>query len=339
MASAATRKQCTNDDGCKQIGIAYCEGCARSFCGKHYNDHRHLLSEELDVIFSDCNEIKDALNQQITTCDSHPLMKQIDDWETQSIANIQQRAKELRQQLLHFATNHRNKLLQKLQQLSEQSMEAREHDSFSETDLHQWKKTLEDLKANLTSQSTFCINQHDYFPGLKNISLIMAMTNELFDQISDNTVQIEQNGQVVTSDASRNHREIRGRIKYASGVHKIRLYIEQSVNEWILLGINSESTPLQRQSYNSSSTYGWSSDNSIWSNGQRNQNNSYYAIEMKKNDIISLILDCDIRTITIINERTNRKHELPVNTAHCPFPWQLHLNLYEANCCVRILST
>ncbi|CAF4068371.1 unnamed protein product, partial [Rotaria sp. Silwood2] len=155
MASAATRKQCANDDGCKQIGVAYCEGCTRSFCGKHYNDHRRLLSEELDVIFSDCNEIKDALNQQITTRDSHSLMKQIDDWEKQSIANIQQRAKELRQQLLQLAANHRNKVSQKLQQLSEQSVEAREHDSFSETDLHQWKKTLEDLKTNLTSPSTF----------------------------------------------------------------------------------------------------------------------------------------------------------------------------------------
>ncbi|CAF2564377.1 unnamed protein product [Rotaria sp. Silwood2] len=339
MASAATRKQCANDDGCKQIGVAYCEGCTRSFCGKHYNDHRRLLSEELDVIFSDCNEIKDALNQQITTRDSHSLMKQIDDWEKQSIANIQQRAKELRQQLLQLAANHRNKVSQKLQQLSEQSVEAREHDSFSETDLHQWKKTLEDLKTNLTSPSTFCINQHDYFPGLKNISLIIAMTNELFDQISDNTVQIGQNGQVVTCDTLRNHREIRGRTKYASGVHKIRLYIEHSENLWMFLGINSESTPLQRRSYNSPSTYGWSNDNSIWCNGQRNQNASYHVIEMKKNDIICLILDCDMRTITMINERTDKKHELPVSTADCPFPWQLHLNLFEANSCVHILST
>ncbi|CAF0774874.1 unnamed protein product [Rotaria sordida] len=339
MASTSTRKHCANNDGCKQTGVAYCEGCTRSFCGIHFNDHRRALSEELNVIFSDCNEIKDTLNQQITTYDSHPLIKEINDWEKQSIANIQQRAKELRQQLLQLTTDYRNKLSEKLQQLSEQSNDAREHDSFSETDLYQWKKTLEDLKTNLISSSMFCISQHEHFPGLKNISFIMAMTNELFDQTSDNTAQIGQNGQVVTCDTSRNHREIRGKIKYTSGVHKIRLYVEHSVDDWMLLGINSESTPLQRQSYNSASTYGWSSDNSIWLNGQRNQNNLNNAIEMKKNDIVSLILDCDMRTIMMTNERTNKKHELPVNTAHCPFPWQLHLNLFEANSCVRILST
>lgn len=339
MASGSTRKQCANESSCKQIGVAYCEGCTRSFCGKHFNDHRRILGEELNVIFSGYNEIKDALNQQKTTYDSHPLMKQIDDWEKQSISIIQQRATDLRQQLIVLATEHTSELWKKVQQLCEQSNDAREHDSFSETDLRQWKKALEDLKTNLTVPPTFSISHHDNFPGVKNMCLVMTMSKELFDQLSDNTVQIEQNGQVAICDSTPSHREIRGRNQYSSGVHKIRLYIEQTEQIWILLGITSESVPLRRLSYNAPSNYGWSNDNNIWTNGQKIRNNSNNNIEIKKNDIISLILDCNNQTITMINERTNKKHDMSVNTLHCPFPWQLHVILYEPNSCVRILPT
>jgi hypothetical protein len=337
MASVSTRKQCANNDDCKQAGIANCEGCSRTFCGKHFNDHRRLLGEELNVIFSDCNEIKDALNQQTVKPDSHPLIKQIDEWEQKSIASIQQRAKELRQELLQFGTVHRSELSQKLRQLSEQSNEAREYDSFSETDLRQWKKTLEHLKSDLASPSTVSVNLDDNCSLLQNVFISVTMADDLFQRVSDDRTRIEENGQIVIHEWENEHAEIRGRNDYASGLHKIRICIEESRNIWMLLGINSKSTPLKNQSYNSKSTYGWTSNNKIWSYGQEKKNESNDAIELQKNDIISLILDCDKRTITMINERTNKKHELVVNVTHCPFPWQLHINLYEVNSRLRIL--
>ena len=59
---------------------------------------------------------------------------------------------------------------------------------------------------------------------------------------------------------------------------------------------------------------------------------------MKTNDIINLIFDCDNQKISMINERTNARYELTVNTNYCPFPWQLHVNLSEPQSRVRILS-
>jgi hypothetical protein len=340
MASASTRKQCANNDDCKQAGIAYCEGCSHTFCGKHFNDHRRLLGEELNVIFSDCNEVKDTLNQQLVKPDSHPLIKQIDEWEHNSIASIQQRAKELREQLLQLGTVHRSELSQKLRQLSEQSNEAHEHDSFSETDLHQWKKTLEDLKADLASPPRISVHLDDNFPLVQNIFVhLLEVAQDVFERVSSGNVRIEENKQVVSLFGPlAEHREIRGRNEYASGSHQIRLGIEESSNTWILLGINSKSTPLKNESYKCKSTYGWASDNKIWSYGQEKQNNSKNAIEIKKGDIISLIFNCDEQLITMINERTNMKYELLVNLTYCPLPWQLHINLNEANTRIRILS-
>jgi len=164
------------------------------------------------------------------------------------------------------------------------------------------------------------------------------MMNEKFELVSDNGVRIEESGQVVIHGTKHEHIEVRGKNGYASGLHKIRLYIEKSSNIWMFLGINSKFTPLQSASYGCKATYGWTSNNDIWSNGLKNRNNSKDDIEMKKNDIINLILDCDKQTITIVNERTNKKHEMAVNIDYCPFPWQLHVNLFEGESRVRILS-
>ena len=169
---------------------------------------------------------------------------------------------------------------------------------------------------------------------------LIKVTKDVFERVSDDNVRIEENGQVVSlSGTSNNHREIRGRNEYASGSHQIRLYIEESSNTWILLGINSRSIPLHNESYQCRSTYGWASNNRIWSYGQEKRNHSSIDIEIRKGDIISLILDCDNRTVTMVNVRTNMKHELLVNVIYCPLPWQLHVNLYETNSRVRILSS
>ena len=49
----------------------------------------------------------------------------------------------------------------------------------------------------------------------------------------------------------------------------------------------------------------------------------------EKNDLITLIFDCDNRRISIVSQRTNAKHEMAVDTDSCQFPWQLHVILKE----------
>src|SRR5271154_2230924 len=157
MASSSTRKQCANGEGCKQMAAALCEGCSQALCTKHFIDHRRFLGEEMNVIISEHDQLKHTLNQQTTNIDSHPLIKEINEWEKESITKIQLKAKELRQELLQLTTVHLDELSKKLQYLSEKLKEGWEDDSFVETDLQDWRKSLHDLKANLTSPSTFNI--------------------------------------------------------------------------------------------------------------------------------------------------------------------------------------
>ena len=338
MAFTSTRKVCSSTSNCKQTAATNCEGCSQPFCTKHFIEHRLGLGEEINVIISEQNELQETFNQQPTEPDSHPFVKRIDEWEKESIAKIQQKAKDLRLELIRLTTIHNGELSKKLRYLSEQLNENRKNDNFIEIDLQQWKTTLKDLKAMLNSSSMFSFEKHDDSPLLQNISLVFIIENELFEEVFNNTTQIKQNGQIAIHDISYNYSEIRGKNEYTSGRHTIRLSIEQSADSWTFLGINSKSAPLQNKSYQSKSAYGWTNNNYIWLNGECHPNKSTSHVEMKTNDIINLIFHCDKRKVSMINERTNVNYELDVNTDHCPFPWQLHVNLYEANSCVRILS-
>jgi hypothetical protein len=338
MTSFLTRKVCSITSGCKQTATTNCEGCSQSYCTKHYTEHRRLLGDEMNVLISEHNHLQHAFNEQPTEIDSHPFVKKIDEWEKESIAKIQQKSKELRHDLLQLTTMHREELSKKLRGLSEQLNESRENDNFIETDIQQWKATLENLTASLHSSSTFSFDDCDDLPIVPNISLIFTIENELFEQVFDSTVQIAESGQVLIHDPSHSYTEIRGKNEYTSGRHKIRLCFEESANSWSFLGINCKSTLLQKQSCSAKSAYGWSCNNYIWLNGECQPNRSGSRIEMKSNDTINLILDCDEHKIFMVNERTHAKYELSVNIEHCPFPWQFHVNLYEANSRVRILS-
>ena len=85
--------------------------------------------------------------------------------------------------------------------------------------------------------------------------------------------------------------------------------------------------------------YGWTSQNGIWNHGEYRGQQLDPPIEWKTNDKVTLIFDCDNHRICIINERTNAKHELVVDIDNCPFPWHLHVILYEPNSRVRILPS
>jgi hypothetical protein len=135
MASVLTRKPCAADSGCKHAAIFNCEGCSRAFCTNHVSDHRRLLGEEMNEIIGEHDHLRNILIQQTSEPESHPFIKHIDDWEKSSIAKVQQKANETRQESLRLITAHANEISERLQKVSEQLNKGQEHDDFIETDL------------------------------------------------------------------------------------------------------------------------------------------------------------------------------------------------------------
>jgi hypothetical protein len=338
--TSSTCKQCGKESDCKQAGVTNCEGCSQIFCNKNFNDHRCSLDEEMNVIFSEYNHFKNTIIQESINSNIQPLIQEIDDWGKESMKKIQQKATELRLELVQLKTTHIESLSAKLQSLAEEIKKGREQDDFLETDLCRWKKRLDDLKSNFTSASNIIINQHENILFVHNISVSFLSTNnnELFDRVFNDNVRIEEDGAVVASaKLFMSFSEIRGKNSYAIGCHKVRIQVEHSSNLWIFLGINSKSTPLQQSSFSSKSAYGWCTNNYIYSNGSYQYNKTNSPIQMNTNDIITLIFDCDNHKISMVNEQTNVKHDLSVDINNCPFPWQLHVIFRQPNSRIRIL--
>jgi hypothetical protein len=84
----------------KAAGIYRCEGCLNVFCRKHLNDHRDLLSHQLDEIVLEHDTLHQTIVEtKVKQNNQHPLLKEIDQWEKNSIMKIQQLAEEARQQV------------------------------------------------------------------------------------------------------------------------------------------------------------------------------------------------------------------------------------------------
>jgi hypothetical protein len=173
MAYSTGRCQCAMDGSCKQAAVFQCQGCRAVYCCNHVTDHRQKLGEEMNTIISEHDHIKNIFTQHTSNPNLHPLIKQIDDWEKESIEKIQLKAKELLEQLLQPAAMQINGLFKRLEPVSEQLNKGRELDGFIETDLNLWKETLARIKFDLISPLNFTINQDDENPFVRNISVIL----------------------------------------------------------------------------------------------------------------------------------------------------------------------
>jgi len=109
----ASSKQPCATCGHKAAGIFKCEGCTQVFCRKHVNEHRDTLSQQLDEIVFEYDNLQQTIaenkNQQ-GNVRSNPLVQQIDRWENDAIEKIKKAAQEARQQVEELNTSPDRKM-------------------------------------------------------------------------------------------------------------------------------------------------------------------------------------------------------------------------------------
>ncbi|CAF3577147.1 unnamed protein product [Rotaria sp. Silwood1] len=108
-SSTSTKAPCVTCNN-KGVDIFKCEGCSEIFCGNHANEHRDMLSDQLDIIVLE----HDVLEQTITDHSNHAknhhfLLTQINKWEQDPIIKIQQAVEETRQQIKKLICSHTGK--------------------------------------------------------------------------------------------------------------------------------------------------------------------------------------------------------------------------------------
>ena len=157
MAAAAVKNRCAICN--KEKASLKCEGCSRTFCFNHLNDHRQELNKQFDEIEITRDLLRQAITEQSAQPQKHSLFQKIDKWEHDSINKIRQTADEARQLLLKQTTGRVTEIETKLAKLTDQLRQNREENDFVETDLNHWKDELTRLTNELDKPSNVTIRQ------------------------------------------------------------------------------------------------------------------------------------------------------------------------------------
>ncbi len=168
MATAAGKTRCVICD--KKKATFKCGGCLQEFCFKHVKGHRQELNNQLDEIEVNRDIFRQSLTQQIEQPNNHILIQQIDEWERNSIKNIQQTAEETRQILLNNINEYSHQIIIKLNELTNQLRQTRQENDFNEIAVRHFDEELKLLTKELTKPSHISIQENSQ-PFIKKISV------------------------------------------------------------------------------------------------------------------------------------------------------------------------
>lgn len=155
ITSAVAKTQCIT---CGKGKVTYdCKGCQQPFCLNHLIDHNRQLSEQLEDLENQRNLFKQTLSQHLPS--ERPGIQQIDQWEEDSIRQIQQRAQEARDLLEEYTSECIPQIEIEIDKLTDEMKELRHENDFDERHLNQLKTKLEKLREQLEQQKKIEIKE------------------------------------------------------------------------------------------------------------------------------------------------------------------------------------
>jgi hypothetical protein len=346
---------------CRQTGgILICSGCQLTFCAKHVVKHREELTYRLESIIDNHHllrqDIEEPLNEEIH-------LRKIDQWEKDSIKKIRKAAETARAELRQIIDQSKRRLKKIARDIAFDLNAAWKSDDFAEHDLTKWTKQLNELQADMKSaygfqwsddhqrpiypitfmytKNQFRNNKNDHRQSTSRAS--NSVPYECFIKTSQ-SASIENNGSVAKHvGPSSDYAHVIGKQLYSKGIHTIRFKILQSSPPYtIFFGCISSETPLDSIYYKSSYVVGWFGYNEVYHHGVWSNNlksHGYESNEIRNNDILHLIFDCDHKQIDLFHARINKTYRLPVNIEKAPFPWQFLVVLTNEDDSVKLLSS
>jgi hypothetical protein len=144
MATTNLNTQCSICN--EETGTFLCHGCSKNFCFNHLTEHQQSLNEQLHHIQNDYNQFKQTIIDLKNNPEKHSLIKQINQWENDSIEKIKQKAKECRERLINCTNKVLNQIEIKLNDPNKQLITNEKKNYFNEIDLNKFKQRLEKIK-------------------------------------------------------------------------------------------------------------------------------------------------------------------------------------------------
>jgi len=360
MASANVKNSCAT---CKKnSGVATCDGCQQSFCGKHFGEHRQELSQQIDNISQERDLLRRDLDQHNI---DNSILSRINTWEQESIAKIQVAAEAARTNLKELFDKNRKELQKSVNRITDELQSCRESDDYTEIDINKWIQQLQAIRKMLESPSIICSDENETQKSVirfirvcdqqehrsssfsrqsleQSVSVIEELnssSNERFDGIIGDA-NISEEGLVCTSyaDSIFPPSIIYGANRYSSGIYRIHFRIDKIEDSYSFFGITTFPAKMIRVYDRDISLYGW------WDllipvvNGKTQRKWIKDNQTITTGDEMTLILDCDHRQIQLQHHRTDQLLQISVDLDNCPFPWKIIVKLQSEGDCVRILQ-
>ncbi|CAF1068516.1 unnamed protein product [Rotaria sordida] len=180
MATGTSRTRCIRCH--KERRGVKCDGCSQLYCYDCLPHHHQELSKELDEIETIRNLFRETLTEQTQDPNKHSLIKQINQWEEDSIKKIKQTVHECRQLLLQHIAEHITQIEVDLAKLTDKLKTTRQENDFNEIDFNEFKSTLEQLAKELDKPPNVSIKQEDT-AIINRISVVVSPTTSLLEQI------------------------------------------------------------------------------------------------------------------------------------------------------------
>jgi predicted RNase H-like nuclease (RuvC/YqgF family) len=162
MASATKKSMCSECAPKQVVAVTSCHGCSKSFCRKHFNEHREQLSKDINSVFDQHDHFLQEFqlksgdaSKPLDTPSARALLKQIDEWKIKTIESVSQAADNAREHVERLFSKKQvnDKLKQRIDSITKELKEKQESEIFVETDINQWMKQLKILENDLNRPS------------------------------------------------------------------------------------------------------------------------------------------------------------------------------------------
>ena len=130
--------------------------------------------------------VRDTLNEQKNDLKKHFLIKQIDQWEVNSIEMIQQIAKQCRERIFQHTNEHFKQMEVNLTKLTDLIREFIKTNTSNEIDLTHLKQKVAQLKKDLDKISNLSIQQIRRHSSIKLLLFYLPVSIEFINISTEN---------------------------------------------------------------------------------------------------------------------------------------------------------
>ena len=133
-----------------------CTGCQKRFCAVHHQEHRKLIEKDFEGLIEQHNVFRQNLYSESNDNNNRTLklLKTIDSWEKETIANVKTTAAATRTRITKIMNEEKDQLKNKFKSMGDELRINLSNGDYVESDIQEWQKQINECKKKLEQLQT-----------------------------------------------------------------------------------------------------------------------------------------------------------------------------------------